>query len=64
MCMYCEEGMPLTIAYLDIGAFSESIEAYVDDLKCHIAVEKYDGDMRISVRFCPMCGADLREVTR
>lgn len=60
-CMYCEEGVPLTITYLDVGAFSESVEAYVDDVSCHIVVEKYDGDLRIRANFCPMCGADLRK---
>ena len=60
-CKYCADGIPLEITYLDIGAFSESVEAYVDDYKCCIAVEKYDGDMSISAHFCPMCGRDLRE---
>lgn len=58
-CEYCDGGMPLTITLLDVSAFSESVEAYVENDR--IVVEKYDGDLRIKANYCPMCGDDLRK---
>jgi hypothetical protein len=57
MCEYCEDGYVLDITYLDVSAFSESIEAFIDGER--IIVEKYDGDLKIKVKYCPMCGDRL-----
>lgn len=57
-CEYCENGLPLPLGAWDVNAFSAAVEAYVEGRG--IVVEKYDGDMRIKARFCPMCGKELR----
>lgn len=57
-CDYCDGGMFLEITMLDVNAFSESVEAFIDGNR--IVVEKYDGDLRIKANCCPMCGRDLR----
>ena len=58
MCDYCEDGRLLDMTYLDVSAFSESVEAFIEGDR--LVIEKYDGDLRIKARHCPMCGRDLR----
>ena len=61
-CDYCEGGLLLDLTYLDVSAFSESVEAYIEDDR--LVIEKYDGDLRIKAKYCLMCGAELKAVKR
>ena len=57
MCDYCEYSKPLPVVAIDLDAFPDSTDVYIEGVR--MVVEKYDGLIMLRINCCPMCGERL-----
>lgn len=58
-CKYCDGIFNLPVTMLDVDAFGEEVEAYIDTYRSRLIIKKNDGELEIVINFCPICGEDV-----